>query len=85
MLWDHTSESEVAKACDGIEFGSKPKSAVDSIMKSISSSRNNGEKFEKFVDDRDFLEYGLTLLQYCIPWLVLFVFSLIALYHFLTL
>lgn len=79
-LWDHTKDKDLADACDGITFKEKSSSPIDPIIDSIHEKRNEGEKLKAALNDDGLKELIMSLLQYCIPWAVLFVFSLIASY-----
>jgi len=71
---------KVDEACDGVDFESNSSNPIDPIIKSLSKQRGDGEKFKEVAEDRDYIDYGKSLLLFCIPWAVLFVLSLIALY-----
>jgi hypothetical protein len=66
----------VANACKGIDFTKKKDSFADSIISNIQSQRSGKGKVKRAVDNKEYLELLISLLQYCIPWLVLFILSL---------
>jgi len=46
-------------------------------MESISKRREKEERLKKLIDTGDVLEYVKSILEYCIPWLALFVITLV--------
>ncbi len=79
QLWSYTSDSTVSKACDGVTFSSKPKTAADAMMDSIMSQRRADKPLAKLTNDSDYGSYIMSLAQYTIPWAVFFVLSIIGL------
>jgi len=74
--------TRVAEACDGVAFESKSSNPISPIIKSMTKERNSREKLKKDFNERDSTDYMSSLLSFSIPWVVLFILSLIALYFF---
>jgi len=79
MLFDMTKDPDVADACDGVEFKNKPTTVADSVIDSILEQRKKDRPLYKYTEDSDIMPYIMSLLQYCVPWAVLFIFSIIGL------
>lgn len=76
-LWDHTQDPDVEKACKGISFGPKKDSFADSMISDIIDKRSGDKKLQSAVDKKKYGDYIVSLLRYCVPWLVLFLLALI--------
>ena len=76
LLWDYTADSKAKDSCKDVTFGSKPSNPSDAMMDNIMEQRKGDKPLKKFASDGDAAKYGMTLLQYCAPWAVLFIFSL---------
>jgi hypothetical protein len=67
---------KVKDACDGVDFDSKSTSAIDWIIKSIEKLRNK-KKLKEAVNENKYMDFIISVLQYFVPWLALFVISLV--------
>lgn len=80
-LWNHNLDPAVSEACSGIKFESPPSSAVDSIIDSITDKRASEAKLKKYSDSEiELVDLIKSILSYSIPWLVLFILTLIITY-----
>ncbi len=78
-LWDYKTDPDTFKACDGVTFDSKSSTPADALIDSIMSQRRSDKKLQKAAKDSDWGEYVMSLAQYCLPWAILAVFSIIGL------
>ena len=82
LLWDQNTDPKIADVCSDVNFKDKPSSTIDPIIESIKGERSSNKPLSKYADGGDLIDFVMSLARYCIPWLVLFVFSLIAMYNF---
>ena len=76
-LCDETTDPDVAKVCSDIDFDDSAGNG-NSVVKSIRNQRNKEKELSKFLDGGEVMDFIMSLAQYCIPWLALFILSLIS-------
>jgi len=84
-LWDYRSDPKVEFACKNITFQNltKEHNRTDFITYSLGSQRENGKYLQEYIEGKNSIYYIKSLLQYFLPWLILGILFICAMYFHL--